>query len=209
MSSSTVAGSTVVAMRDRSLATTLRNVAETRWGPTAIHVHHSDITSVECDVIVNAANSSLLGGGGVDGAIHRAAGPELLDACREVIARQGGCPTGEAVITRAGRLLAKHVVHTVGPVFDPDRADECDALLARCYVESLRLGAAEHAESIAFPNISTGVYRFPKDRAARVAVNAVREWLLANDHEYSNVTFVCFDHENAELSRAEVSLRSS
>ena len=175
------------------------------WGPTQIRIERGDITTLDVDVIVNAANRSLLGGGGVDRAIHNAAGPELLEACREVVARQGGCCTGEAVITRAGRLSANHVVHTVGPVSTGEHAVKNDALLARCYTESLRLGAEHGATSIAFPNISTGVYRFPKDRAAEVATTAVREWLDNAPHVYKEVVFVCFDQDNFDLLIAQSS----
>ena len=173
--------------------------ARAMWGGSLIRVVLGDITKVEASVIVNAANSSLLGGGGVDGAIHRAAGPDLLEACREVVARQGGCKTGEAVMTRAGNLSAAHVVHTVGPVFTGDKPAEHDELLARCYRESLRLGAEQRAESIAFPSISTGVYRFPKRRAAMVAAGAVRSWLEEAEHNYSEVKFVCFDQDDFKL----------
>lgn len=170
--------------------------AVAKWGSTLVRVVHGDITAAKVDVIVNAANSSLLGGGGVDGAIHDAAGPDLLEACREVVSRQGGCATGEAVITRAGELDATHVVHTVGPVFTRSQADEHDTTLARCYTESLRLGAENTATSIAFPSISTGVYRFPKPRAARVATSAVREWLCSSGHEYEEIVFVCFGEDD-------------
>lgn len=175
------------------------------WGETLIQVVDSDITTSATDVIVNAANSSLLGGGGVDGAIHRAAGPDLLAACREVVARQGGCPTGHAVITRAGDLRAHHVVHTVGPVWTGDDPDLHDELLAQCYRESLRLATEAGARTIAFPNISTGVYRFPLARAANVAVAAVRQWLDENLGELDRVEFVCFDPQNYELYRQLVS----
>ena len=172
---------------------------ETRFGSTAIQVVMGDITTESVDVIVNAANSSLLGGGGVDGAIHRAAGPTLLEACRAVVARQGGCPTGEAVITSAGELAADHVVHTVGPVWSGSNRDHMDALLARCYTESLRLAAAAGASSIAFPNISTGVYRYPFEQAAGVALTAVETWLCENEHDLAMVRFVCFGQDNFDI----------
>ncbi len=172
---------------------------QTRWGQTLISIVQGDITTTEVDVIVNAANSSLLGGGGVDGAIHRAAGPDLLASCRDVVARQGGCPTGEAVITEAGNLPAGHVVHTVGPVWTGDKPETHDALLDRCYAESLRLANEAGAATIAFPNISTGVYRFPLDRAATVSLNAVQQWLETNDHELLEVVFVCFNEQNFNI----------
>lgn len=178
---------------------------QTRWGTTLVSLLRSDITTQDVDVIVNAANTSLLGGGGVDGAIHRAAGPALLDACRSVVARQGGCATGEAVITGAGDLTATHVVHTVGPVWTDDDPEMHDHLLGRCYTESLRLAQEVGAATVAFPNISTGVYRFPKERAALVATSAVRRWLVENDHGLLDVRFVCFDQQNFDLYAAILS----
>src|SRR5215213_7036322 len=140
-----------------------------------------DITKISVDAIVNAANSSLLGGGGVDGAIHRAGGPAILEECRKIVAKQGGCKTGKAVITTAGKLPAKFVIHTVGPVWnDGHKAAEVDQLLANCYTNSLQLAAENHCSSIVFPNISTGVYRFPKHRAAKLAVDAVKTFLQQN-----------------------------
>lgn len=153
-----------------------------------------DITKIETDAIVNAANSSLLGGGGVDGAIHRAGGPEILAACRQIVARQGGCKTGEAVITTAGKLPAKYVIHTVGPVWNGGNDHE-EELLARCYHNSLQLAVENNCTTIAFPNISTGVYRFPKPLAAKIAVETVAAF-LAEHNSISEVIFVCFDDEN-------------
>jgi O-acetyl-ADP-ribose deacetylase len=153
-----------------------------------------DITRTACDAIVNAANTSLLGGGGVDGAIHRAGGPAILQACREIVARQGGCKTGEAVITTAGNLPAKYVIHTPGPVWNGGRSGERE-LLANCYRNSLKLAEAHHCRSLAFPNISTGVYRFPKEEAAVIAVRTVREYLKGASLP-EEVLFVCFDEEN-------------
>lgn len=169
------------------------------WGATEVTAFLGDITTQEVCVVVNAANSSLLGGGGVDGAIHRAAGPELLQACRDVVARVGGCKTGDAVITVAGNLASKHVVHTVGPVWTGQDVETHDRLLGRCYEQSLRLANEAGAATIAFPNISTGAYRFPVDRAAGVATAAVRKWLEANAHDITEVRFVCFTEDNFAL----------
>ncbi|MGQ3013443.1 MAG: O-acetyl-ADP-ribose deacetylase [Flavobacteriales bacterium] len=159
-----------------------------------IEVIKGDITKVKSDAIVNAANSSLLGGGGVDGAIHRAGGPEIVEDCRRIVARQGGCKTGEAVITRAGRLPSRFVIHTVGPVWNGGRKGEREKL-ASCYRNSLILAVENGCRTIAFPNISTGIYRFPKEEAAVIAVHAVKEFLKA-ETAISKVSFVCFDEEN-------------
>ena len=163
--------------------------------PARLRAIVDDITTVEVDAIVNAANRALLGGGGVDGAIHRAGGPDILAACRETVARQGECEAGEAVITGAGRLPARHVIHTVGPIWTPDRAEAHDATLASAYTSSLRLADHHGLATIAFPNISTGVYGFPKERAAGVAIAAVRDYLAAS-RGIEQVTFVCFDEDN-------------
>ncbi|MEM9656638.1 MAG: O-acetyl-ADP-ribose deacetylase [Actinomycetota bacterium] len=162
-----------------------------------VGVLQGDITEVEVDVIVNAANSSLLGGGGVDGAIHRAAGPALLDECRQVVARQGGCKPGDAVITGAGKLPARHVIHTVGPVWRPERADELDQVLGSCYRTSLELAAGHGLESIAFPSISTGAYGYPRDRAADIATSTVRAF-CNEESSVDRIVFVCFDSEDTE-----------
>lgn len=159
-----------------------------------ISLLQGDITRLEVDAIVNAANSSLMGGGGVDGAIHRAGGPAILADCRKIIAKQGGCKPGEAVITTAGNLPAKYVIHTVGPVWNNGKNNEADKL-ANCYRNSLALAIKNTINSIAFPNISTGIYGYPKKEAAGIAVRTVTDFLLNNQY-LINVHFVCFDEEN-------------
>lgn len=158
-----------------------------------------DITKLEVDAIVNAANSSLMGGGGVDGAIHRAGGLVILDECREIVARQGRCEAGQAVITSGGNLPAKFVIHTVGPVWHGGNNNEAD-LLGNAYLNSLKLAVENGVETIAFPNISTGVYGFPKEKAAEIAVRTVAKFLSKNE-QVKQVYFVCFDQENYELYR--------
>ncbi len=154
-----------------------------------IKLTQGNIVDFAGDAIVNAANKSLLGGGGVDGAIHRAAGPELLAECRTL----GGCPTGQARLTRGYRLPARYVIHTVGPVWKGGNHGEKE-LLSSCYRESLQLADRQGLRSIAFPNISTGVYGFPKEPAARIAILTVREFLEARPE--MEVSFFCFDAEN-------------
>jgi O-acetyl-ADP-ribose deacetylase len=156
-------------------------------GTARLEVCVADITTLALDAIVNAANQSLLGGGGVDGAIHRAAGPELLAACRSL----GGCETGGAKITRGYRLPARHVIHAVGPVWNGGDDGE-DELLASCYRTALDLAAAHALASVAFPAISTGVYRFPPERAARIAAGTVVAELAAAPRGIARVVFCCF-----------------
>ncbi len=156
-------------------------------GKTALVLVRGDITRQEVDAIVNAANSTLLGGGGVDGAIHRAGGPAILEECRKL----GGCPTGEAVITTGGRLPAKLVIHTVGPVWSGGDRGEGD-LLASAYRNCLRIAADRKITTVAFPSISTGAYRFPIERASAIALGTVRDFLLARPHDLTEVRFVLF-----------------
>jgi O-acetyl-ADP-ribose deacetylase (regulator of RNase III) len=167
-----------------------------------IHLVRGDITRIEADAIVNAANSSLMGGGGVDGAIHRAGGPEILEECKKIVARQGGCRTGEAVVTGAGKLPARYVIHTVGPIWNGGGNQERE-LLAACYRNCLELAFAKGCKTIAFPNISTGVYRFPKKEAAGIAVQTIRDFLSQNK-TIEKLILVCFDGENFEYMRKEL-----
>lgn len=167
-----------------------------------INLQQGDITKVEADAIVNAANNRLAGGGGVDGAIHRAGGPAIMEECDAIRGRQGGCRTGEAVITTAGELPAKHVIHTVGPVWKGG-ADNEGELLRNCYLNSLKLAESNQLRSVAFPNISTGVYGYPKKQAAKTAVNAVRQYRDAHpEAAIEDVYFICFDQENYQLYEA-------
>jgi O-acetyl-ADP-ribose deacetylase (regulator of RNase III) len=150
-----------------------------------------DITLQTTDAIVNAANSSLMGGGGVDGAIHRAGGPSILEECKQIVSRQGRLPTGKAVITTAGNMKAKHVIHTVGPIWHGGNQGEAE-LLASAYRESLKLAAENHLSSIAFPSISTGAYGYPLDEASRIAIKTVTSF-LTKATSIKEVVFVLFD----------------
>lgn len=160
-----------------------------------IELIKGDITKIEVDAVVNAANSSLLGGGGVDGAIHRAGGAVILEECKEIRNRQGKCKTGEAVVTSAGNLPAKYVIHTVGPIWNGNE-QKSSQLLANCYRNSLQLAESLGVKTISFPNISTGVYRFPKELAAKIAIEEVQNF---KSDIIEKVIFVCFDDENVEV----------
>lgn len=165
-----------------------------------IKLIQGDITKLEVDAIVNAANSSLMGGGGVDGAIHRAGGLAILAECREIVVRHGRCAAGNAVITSGGNLPARFVIHTVGPIWHGGNSNE-PKLLENAYRNSLKLAVENGIETIAFPNISTGVYGFPKERAAQIAVHTVQKFLEENTR-IKQVYFVCFDRENFEFYTA-------
>ena len=173
-------------------------MAARQIGSARLEVIVADITTLSVDAIVNAANTSLLGGGGVDGAIHRAAGPELVAECRML----RGCKTGDAKITRGYRLKAAHVIHTVGPVWNGGSLGE-DGLLASCYRRSMELCQKHSLASVAFPAISTGIYRFPADRAADIAVNTTVQ-SLASAPSLSQVIFCCFSPDSARLHEAAV-----
>jgi len=172
---------------------------------TQLEVLKGDITKVAVDAIVNAANSGLMGGGGVDGAIHRAGGSAIMEECIKIRQEKGGCPTGEAVITTAGNLPASYVIHTVGPVWHGGRNNE-EKLLRACYRNSLKLAEEHKVKSIAFPNISTGVYRYPKEMAADVAWDEVYKYLTESHTSIERIIFVCFDEENFELYRTKVTM---
>ncbi|HTD41517.1 MAG TPA: O-acetyl-ADP-ribose deacetylase [Mucilaginibacter sp.] len=159
-----------------------------------IELQRGDITKLQVDAIVNAANTSLLGGGGVDGAIHRAGGKAILEECIQIRNKQGGCAVGEAVITTAGNMPAKYVIHTVGPVWSKSNTGAND-LLSNAYRNSLQLAVENNVKTIAFSNISTGIYSFPKDEAADIAVKTVNDF-LSEHHKIDKVIFVCFDEEN-------------
>lgn len=161
-----------------------------------IEIIKGDIVKLQVDAIVNAANSSLLGGGGVDGAIHKAGGKQILEECIQIRNRQGGCEVGEAVITTGGNLPAKFVIHTVGPVWNGDK-NEKQKLLANCYYNSLKLAVQNNINTIAFPNISTGIYHFPKKIAAKIAIETVQNFL--DNKTFEKIIFICFDDENYNL----------
>jgi len=157
-----------------------------------------DITVSDTDAIVNAANSSLLGGGGVDGAIHRKGGPKILGECIAIRNRQGGCKTGEAVYTSGGLLPCRYVIHTVGPIWNGGKKKERE-LLSNCYHNSLKIANELNVATIAFPNISTGIYHFPKQEAAEIAIQTVQAFLETENKTIQDVSFICFDEENYEI----------
>ncbi len=156
-----------------------------------------DITTIEVDAIVNASNTSLLGGGGVDGAIHKAGGKAILEDCQKIRDKQGGCKVGEAVITTGGKLPAKFVIHTVGPVWNEGNSNE-ESLLSAAYLNSLKLAIENEIHSIAFPNISTGIFKFPKKKAAQIAIQVVSDFLKTTN-KLEKVVFVCFDDLNYKI----------
>ena len=170
------------------------------FGMTAIRALQGDITTQNVDAVVNAANSALAGGGGVDGAIHRAGGPVISKQCRAWVTAHGPLPTGQAMITDAGDMPARYVIHTVGPIWGDQPPEMSGRLLADCYRNSLDLAAAHDCGVVAFPNISTGVYRFPKAEAAEVSIATVSEWIEENP-VFDEILFVCFDLENLFVYR--------
>ena len=163
-----------------------------QFAETTLELIQGDITKAEVDAIVNAANEKLIGGGGVDGAIRRAGGDEVVKECDEIRARQGGCPTGTAVITTGGNLPAQYIIHTVGPIWNGGNAGEA-ALLASCYKESLQLAVENEVKSIAFPSISTGVYGYPTEKAATVALETIRDLAEGDATMPELIQFVLFD----------------
>lgn len=165
---------------------------ELKVGKTTLRTLVADITKLEVDAVVNAANSGLMGGGGVDGAIHRAGGPAILEECRRIIARIGRLPAGEAVVTTAGTMPARRVIHTVGPVWRGGGSGEPETL-GRCYVNSLKAAAENGLRRIAFPSISTGVYGYPVEKAAVVAVSAVKAFVERNPEDFDEIIFCGFD----------------
>lgn len=178
---------------------------EVRVGETLLNVIQGDITRQETEAIVNAANSSLMGGGGVDGAIHRAGGPRILEECKEIVARQGRLPTGQAAITTGGNLKARYVIHTVGPVWSGGDQGE-DELLKSAYLSSLSLAWGKGISSLSFPSISTGAYRFPIERAARIALAAVRDF--CRTHPFKEVRFVLFGEKDLKVYEGVLKCRS-
>lgn len=181
---------------------------QTQVGNTKLILVRGDITTQETEAIVNAANSSLLGGAGVDGAIHRAGGPQILEECKKIRAKQGGCPTGEAVITTGGLLKAKYVIHTVGPIWRGGNQSE-EKLLINAYQSSLAIAKEKSIRSLSFPSISTGAYGYPIQAAARVALSTIRDFLY--EHDFEEVRFVLFsdrDLKTYDVAWREITERS-
>jgi len=178
-----------------------QKTVEIRAGEARLSLVQGDITQQDTDAIVNAANPSLMGGGGVDGAIHRAGGPAILEECKQIVARQGRLPTGKAVITTGGNLKARYVIHTVGPVWHGGKRNEAE-LLASAYRESLKLATERGLTSISFPSISTGAYGYPVAEAARVALNTVVSFLRTESTSLKEVVFVLFDAGTFEAYHA-------
>ncbi|WP_339269267.1 O-acetyl-ADP-ribose deacetylase [Paenibacillus sp. FSL R5-0470] len=168
-----------------------------------IQLIRGDITKLDVDAIVNAANTSLMGGGGVDGAIHRAGGKAILEDCMKIRNKRGGCEVGEAVITTGGNLKCKFVIHTVGPVWNSGKNNE-EEKLRNCYKNLLILAESNEVTSIAIPNISTGIYKFPKDLACSIAIDEVSKYIINNKSEINKIVFICFDEVNYELYRNEL-----
>ena len=168
-----------------------------------ISLLQEDITTIKIDAIVNAANTSLLGGGGVDGAIHRKGGAAIIEECVKIRNKQGGCAIGEAVITTSGNLPSKYVIHTVGPFWNGENIEN-EKLLANCYTNSMNLAIQNNIKTIAFPNISTGIYKFPKDKAAKIAIDTVSNF--ENKEKIEKVIFVCFDEENYDIYKKHLNL---
>ncbi len=172
-------------------------MVQSQVGNTTLVLIRGDITQQDTDAIVNAANSSLLGGGGVDGAIHRAGGPQILEECKAIRAKQGECPTGEAVITSGGQLKARYVIHTVGPVWHGGKHRE-DELLRNAYRNSLRLATENKVQTVAFPSISTGVYGFPIERASKIAFSVVADFAKENP-QLKEVRFIVFSQKDFDV----------
>lgn len=175
-----------------------KKAAATLVQACSIRLLKGDITHQQVDALVNAANTSLSGGGGVDGAIHKAGGPSIIEACAEIRNKRGGIATGEAVLTTAGMLPAGYIIHTAGPVWHDGKSGE-SRLLAKCYRNSLKLACKHNLQTIAFPNISTGVYGFPKQKAAEIAVKEVVNFVKKQNTSLREIHFVCFDDENHQI----------
>ncbi|MCM3132130.1 O-acetyl-ADP-ribose deacetylase [Paenibacillus polysaccharolyticus] len=176
---------------------------EAMFNDSIIQLVRGDITKIEVDAIVNAANTSLMGGGGVDGAIHKAGGKALLDDCIKIRNQRGGCAVGEAVVTTGGNLKCRYVIHTVGPVWNGGKNNE-EEKLRNCYKNSLMQADLHSVSSLAFANISTGIYKYPKESACNVALDEVSQYLLKNQTKIQKVIFVCFDDESLEIYTNEL-----